>query len=65
MPHAALTGVQKAPRHEVAGSWAPAGQRALWKFDADGELGGELDDRGNADRIRAGRVDVREVGGVR
>ena len=25
--HAQLTGVQKAPRHEVAGSWAPAGQR--------------------------------------
>jgi hypothetical protein len=23
-PHAQLTGVQKAPRHEVAGSWAPA-----------------------------------------
>jgi hypothetical protein len=28
-PHAQLTGVQKAPRHEVAGSWAPASQRAL------------------------------------
>jgi hypothetical protein len=28
-PHAQLTGVQKAPRHEVAGSWAPAKQRAL------------------------------------
>ena len=26
-------GVQKAPRHEVAGSLAPAGQRALWGFD--------------------------------
>jgi len=25
--HAQLTGVQKAPRQEVAGSWAPAGQR--------------------------------------
>ena len=29
-PHAQLTGVQKAPRHEVAGSWAPAKPRALW-----------------------------------
>jgi hypothetical protein len=28
-PQAQLTGVQKAPRHEVAGSWAPAKQRAL------------------------------------
>jgi hypothetical protein len=27
---AQLTGVQKAPRHEVAGSWARAGQQALW-----------------------------------
>jgi hypothetical protein len=29
-PRAQLAGVQKAPRHEVAGSWAPAMQRALW-----------------------------------
>src|SRR5437667_6074794 len=29
-PRAQLTGVQKAPRHEVAGSLAPAKQRALW-----------------------------------
>src|SRR5215467_12604212 len=28
-PRAQLAGVQKAPRHEVAGSWAPAKQRAL------------------------------------
>ena len=28
-PRARLAGVQKAPRHEVAGSWAPAKQRAL------------------------------------
>src|SRR5215467_11567207 len=33
-PQAQLTGVQKAPRHEVAGSWAPAEQRALWRFNA-------------------------------
>jgi hypothetical protein len=29
-PQAQLTGVQKAPRHEVAGSLAPAKQRTLW-----------------------------------
>jgi hypothetical protein len=29
-PRAQLAGVQKAPRHEVAGSWAPAMQGALW-----------------------------------
>jgi hypothetical protein len=28
-PQAQLTGVQKAPRHEVAGSWAPTVQRVL------------------------------------
>src|SRR5262249_6534545 len=39
--HAELAGVQKAPRHEVAGSLAPAGQRALWGFDPGAELGGE------------------------
>jgi len=33
-PQAQLAGVQKAPRHEVAGSWAPARQRALWGFNA-------------------------------
>jgi hypothetical protein len=42
-PHAQLTGVQKAPRHEVAGSLAPAGQRALWGFDAGTDLDGGRD----------------------
>jgi hypothetical protein len=46
-PHAQLTGVQKAPRHEVAGSWARAEQQALWRFNA----GAELDDRRDADGI--------------
>src|SRR5208282_996960 len=32
-PRTQAAGVQKAPRHEVAGSLAPAGQRALWGFD--------------------------------
>jgi hypothetical protein len=44
VPHAQLTGVQKAPRHEVAGSLAPAGQRVLWGFDA----GADLDDASDA-----------------
>jgi hypothetical protein len=35
-----LTGVQKAPRHEVAGSWAPAEQRALWGFNVAADLDG-------------------------
>ena len=37
-PHAQLTGVQKAPRHEVAGSWARAGQRVLCGFDVGADL---------------------------
>src|SRR6516162_6644620 len=37
--HAQLPGVQKAPRHEVAGSWAPAGQR-LWEFDVSADVDG-------------------------
>ena len=60
VPHAQLTGVPKAPRHEVAGSWAPAEQRALWGFNA----GAELDDRCESDRFRPTRLDVREVGRV-
>ena len=55
-PHAQLTGVQKAPRHEVAGSWVPAGQRALWGFNA----GAKLDDRRDGDRIRAACPDVQQ-----
>ena len=57
---AQLTGVQKAPRHEVAGGWAPAEQRALWGFNA----GAELDDGWDADRIRPACLLVREVSGV-
>jgi hypothetical protein len=33
LPRTVATGVQKAPRHEVAGSLALAVQRALWGFD--------------------------------
>src|SRR5208337_1588854 len=32
-PLAPAAGVQKAPRHEVAGSLGPGGQPALWGFD--------------------------------
>src|SRR5271166_2179694 len=39
-PRTQAAGVQKAPRHEVAGSWVAAGQRALWGFDASGEFAG-------------------------
>ena len=41
--HAQPTGVQKAPRHEVAGSWARAGQQALGGFDVGVELDGGRD----------------------
>jgi len=37
-PHAPTAGVRKAARHEVAGDWAPAGQRALWGFVRDARL---------------------------
>src|SRR3984893_84597 len=50
-----LTGVQKAPRHEVAGSWAPAGPRALWGFDVSADLDGGR----NTARKRPGCVDRR------
>jgi hypothetical protein len=42
-PQAQLTGVQKAPRHEVAGSWAPAKQRALRGFNTGAALDGKRD----------------------
>src|SRR3974390_2959769 len=37
-PRAQRAGVQKAPRHEVAGSWAAAGRRALWRIDVGAEF---------------------------
>ena len=42
-PYAQLTGVQKAPRHEIAGSWAPARQRALCGFNVAAALDGKRD----------------------
>ena len=35
-PRAVVAGVQKAPRHEIAGGGAPAVPRALWGFSAEG-----------------------------
>lgn len=57
---AQLTGVQKAPRHEVAGSWAPVVQRALWGFDG----GADLDVGCDADRTRQGDLHAGAIGSV-
>src|SRR6516164_4550554 len=59
-PHAQLAGVQKAPRHEVAGSWAPARQRALWRLYA----GADVDDGRDARTTPAAYLHIREVGRV-
>ena len=39
-PRARTAGVQKAPGHEVAGSRAAAGRRALWGFQVSGAFDG-------------------------
>jgi len=31
--HAATAGVREAPRHEIAGRWAPGRSARLWGFD--------------------------------
>ena len=59
-PRAVAAGVQKAPRHEVAGGWAPAVQRALWGFDGGAELEGGC----NADRMRPADQPTGEIGSV-
>jgi len=53
-------GGRKAPRHEVAGSWAPVVQRALWGFDG----GADLDVGCDADRTRQGDLPTGEIGSV-
>src|SRR5215470_1156866 len=60
MPRAPAAGVQKAPRHEVAGSLAPAVPRALWGFDfrAGGDGGRDAGTR------RPAWVCAREPGSV-
>jgi hypothetical protein len=56
-PRAQLAGVQKAPRHEVAGSWAPARQRALWRFNA----GADVDDGRDAGTTNALAIILKRV----
>jgi len=59
-PHAQLTGVQKAPRHGVAGGLALAGQRVLWGFD----VGVDVDDGRDAGGMEAAERRGGEVGSV-
>src|SRR5215468_7153979 len=56
-PQAELAGVQKAPRHEVAGVGHRL-QRALWRFNA----GADVDDGREARTTPAAYLQVREVG---
>jgi len=58
LPRAVAAGVQKAPRHEVAGNWALAVQRALWGFDG----GAEFEDGCDADRLRPAHLHSGEIG---
>jgi hypothetical protein len=60
LPRAVAAGVQKAPRHEVAGSWAPVVQLALWGFDGGTELEGGCD----ADGMRPSDLHAGEIGSV-
>jgi len=60
LPRAVAAGVQKAPRHEVAGSLALAVQRALWGFDGGAELEGGC----NTDRMRPADQPTGEIGSV-
>jgi len=59
-PHARTAGVRKAPRHEVAGSWALAVQRALWGFDGGAGLEGGC----NTDSMRPADQPTAEIGSV-
>jgi hypothetical protein len=59
-PRAEAAGGRKAPRHEVAGSWAPVVQRALWGFDG----GADLDVGCDADRTRQGDLHTGEIGSM-
>jgi len=58
LPRPVAAGVQKAPRHEVAGNWALAVQRALWGFDG----GAEFEDGCDADRLRPAHLHCGEIG---
>jgi hypothetical protein len=59
-PRAVAADVQKAPRHEVAGSLALAVQRALWGFDSGVGPEGEC----NTDRMRPADLHTGEIGSV-
>jgi len=56
-PRAVAAGVQKAPRHEVAGNLALAVQRALWGFDSGAGLEGGC----NTDRMRPADQSTGEI----
>ena len=60
LPRAVAAGVQKAPRHEVAGSLALAVQGALWGFDSGAGLEGGC----NAGRMRPADQPTGEIGSV-
>ena len=61
-PHAPTAGVRKAPRHEVAGSWAPAEQRVLWESVRGARLRNfeEWRPRMRAQLERFGTIDAKE-----
>jgi hypothetical protein len=50
----------KSAKHEVAGSWAPVVQRALWGFDGSADLDVGFD----ADRTRQRDLHTGEIGSV-
>ena len=60
LPCPVAAGVQKAPRHEVAGSLALAVLRALWGFDSGTGLEGGC----NTDRMRPADQPTAEIGSV-
>jgi hypothetical protein len=60
LPRPVAAGVQKAPRHEVAGGLALAVLRALWGFDS----GAGLEDGCNTDRMRPADQPTGEIGSV-
>jgi hypothetical protein len=61
VPHAQPAGVQKASRREVAGRLAPAGRRALWRFDARaGSMGAAPPERGDLHACQRERARERD-----
>ena len=60
LPRPVAAGVQKAPRHEVAGSLALAVLRALWGFDCGAGLEGGC----KTDRMRLADQPTGEIGSV-